>query len=69
MDLRRAEPSDSSVLAELNQQLIRDEGHRNRMTASELEGRMREWLKGEYQAHIFDLDASTIDRSQLAIGQ
>lgn len=60
MELHRAESSDSPLLAELNQVLIRDEGHRNRMTVSELEGRMRAWLEGEYRAHIVELDASTI---------
>jgi GNAT superfamily N-acetyltransferase len=38
----------------LNHQLIRDEGHRNRMTVPELEQRMREWLAGEYVAVLFE---------------
>lgn len=45
---------DCSQLAELNHQLIRDEGHRNPMTVSELEQRMRSWLCGEYRALIFE---------------
>ena len=57
MELRRAGPSDLPVLAELNHQLIRDEGHRNQMTVSELEGRLQAWLDGEYQVHIFQLDS------------
>ena len=42
------------MLAELNHQLIRDEGHRNRMTDPELEQRMRGWLAKEYRAVIFE---------------
>jgi predicted acetyltransferase len=34
--------------------LIRDEGHRNRMTVSELEGRMRGWHSSEYRAVIYE---------------
>ncbi len=60
MEFRRAGPSDLPVLAELNHQLIRDEGHRNQMTVSELEGRMQAWLDGEYQAHVFQLDTSIV---------
>ena len=51
---RFAAPSDAPLLADMNQQLIRDEGHRNRMSVAELEVRMRDWLKGEYRAVIFD---------------
>lgn len=51
---RQAAPEDCPLLAELNHQLIRDEGHRNRMTVAELEQRMRGWLAGEYQALIFE---------------
>src|SRR5687767_13896458 len=45
---------DCELLGELNHQLIRDEGHRNRMSAPELGRRMREWLAGEYRAVIFE---------------
>ena len=41
-------------LAELNHQLIRDEGHRNPMTVLELEQRMRGWISGEYRAMIYE---------------
>ena len=51
---RVAVPADSAQLAEWNAQLIADEGHRNRMTAGELEARMRTWLEGgEYTAVVF----------------
>ncbi len=55
MKFRQANLADSHILTELNQQLIRDEGHRNRMTFTELEARMQEWLDGEYEAHFFEL--------------
>jgi GNAT superfamily N-acetyltransferase len=51
---RLATDADCPVLAELNHQLIRDEGHRNRMTVPELEQRMRGFLAGEYRAVIFE---------------
>jgi predicted acetyltransferase len=54
MTFRRATLADCSLLAELNQQLIRDEGHRNRMTVRELEQRMRGWLASEYAAVLFE---------------
>jgi predicted acetyltransferase len=41
-------------LAELNHQLIGDEGHRNPMTVPELEQRMRDWLSGDYHAIIYE---------------
>jgi hypothetical protein len=46
LNYRRATLNDCSLLAELNHQLIRDEGHRNKMTVPELEQRMRGWLTG-----------------------
>lgn len=59
MQARRANASDASLLAQLNLQLIRDEGHRNPMSVSELEARMRGWLAGEYVAYIFSVDDET----------
>jgi len=54
MTYRRATTDDCPLLAELNHQLIHDEGHRNRMTVPELEQRMRGWLAGEYVAILFE---------------
>lgn len=54
MTFRRATPDDCVLLAELNHQLIRDEGHRNRMTIPELEQRLKGWLASEYAAVIFE---------------
>ena len=51
---RPATLDDCPLLAQLNHQLIRDEGHRNRMTVPDLEERMRGWLAGEYRAMVFE---------------
>jgi predicted acetyltransferase len=53
---RSATDEDVQLLAEWNHQLIRDEGHRNQMTVSELQERMRGWLAGEYAAILFVLE-------------
>ena len=54
MTYRTATQADVSLLAELNHQLIRDEGHRNPMTVSELGERMSKWIKGDYTAILFE---------------
>ncbi len=59
MTFRSATLGDCPLLAELNHQLIRDEGHRNKMTIPELEQRMKGWLAEEYRAIIFE-DGSEI---------
>ncbi len=46
--------TDCPLLGMLNRELIRDEGHRNRMSVAELEERMRGWLAGEYRGVIFE---------------
>jgi GNAT superfamily N-acetyltransferase len=51
---RNATAADAPALAQMNRQLVRDEGHRNRMPVNELEQRMRSWLDGEYQAVVFE---------------
>jgi len=53
---RFADLPDCPLLANLNHQLIQDEGHRNRMTVAELELRMRGWLASEYRAVIAGID-------------
>jgi predicted acetyltransferase len=60
MTFRRANLDDCALLAELNHQLIRDEGHRNKMTVPELEQRMRGWLASEYAAVIFEKDGEVV---------
>jgi len=53
---RLATKRDCRLLAELNHQLIIDEGHRNQMTVPELEGRMRDWLAEAYEAVLFEVE-------------
>ena len=58
---RYAAPGDAALLARMNGQLIRDEGHRNRMTPDELEQRMAGWLgSGEYQAVVFESSGDAV---------
>jgi predicted acetyltransferase len=57
---RRATLNDCAVLAELNHQLIRDEGHRNPMTVPELERRMKSWLASDYAAVFFEQDGVVV---------
>ena len=60
MNFRRAILNDCALLAELNHQLIHDEGHRNRMTVPELEQRMNGWLASEYAAMLFENDGEVV---------
>ena len=53
LNYRFASVEDAPLLAAMNQQLIRDEGHRNPMTLTQLEERMRGFLTGEYRAVLF----------------
>jgi GNAT superfamily N-acetyltransferase len=54
MQFRSATLADVPVLAELNRQLIEDEGHRNPMGLVELGERMRAWVAGEYRVIVFE---------------
>jgi predicted acetyltransferase len=60
MNFRLAKLNDCALLAELNHQLIRDEGHRNKMTVPELEQRMKSWLASEYEAMLFECDTEIV---------
>jgi predicted acetyltransferase len=60
MTFRLATAADCLLLAALNHQLIRDQGHRNAMTVPQLEQRMREFLAGEYRAVIFEINGETV---------
>ena len=61
MTFRLATLDDCPLLAELNHQLLLDEGHRNRfMTMPQLEQRMRGWLSVEYRAVIFEDDGDIV---------
>ena len=57
---RVATDADVQTLAELNTQLIRDEGHRSSMSTLELADRMESWLAGDYEAVLFDADGTTV---------
>jgi GNAT superfamily N-acetyltransferase len=52
LKFRFAKESDVPRLAKMNQELILDEGHRNKMTLPELEQRMSDFLQNEYDAVI-----------------
>ena len=60
MKARSAQLHDCVLLAELNHQLIRDEGHRNKMSVVELEQRMKDWLSAEYKAQIFEVSGEIV---------
>jgi GNAT superfamily N-acetyltransferase len=60
MQYRSATSEDTAILAALNYALIRDEGHRNKMSPEELEARMAEWLGGEYRAVLFEESGAPI---------
>lgn len=55
---RAATLDDVPALAAMNQALIRDEGHRNPMTLPQLQDRMAEWLRREYEAILFENNGS-----------
>jgi predicted acetyltransferase len=60
MTFRLASPVDADIIAAMNSQLIRDEGHRNPMSLFELRDRMASWLRGEYEAIIFEQEGTAI---------
>lgn len=60
MEYRQATAADAPALAEMNWQLIRDEGHRNPMTVAELAARMAGWLGREYEAVLFEEAGSPV---------
>jgi ribosomal protein S18 acetylase RimI-like enzyme len=57
---RFATVEDARLLAELNHQLIADEGHGNSMDMDQLEQRMLNWLDSEYQAVLFHRDRDVV---------
>lgn len=60
MEYRIATDNDLDLLADWNQQLIQDEGHRNRMNLSQLRDRMKEWLTSDYTAVVFSISAEPV---------
>ena len=60
MEHRIAGKDDLRLLADLNRQLIEDEGHSNPMSVAELENRLRAWLVRTYTAVLFMNDGSVV---------
>ena len=60
MHYRTAGEGDIPLLAELNQQLIQDEGHPNSMSVAELESRMHAWLVRVYTAVLFVREGAVV---------
>ena len=60
MEYHIADETDLDILAQWNHQLIREEGHRNPMTVSQLRDRMQQWLSTDYTAVIFDKDGESV---------
>lgn len=60
LKFRFAAESDVPWLAKMNQELILDEGHRNKMTLTELEQRMSNFLHNEYDAVIASIGRTDI---------
>ena len=54
MDLRFATSADVPLIAEMNRELMQDEGHADVLDLYALEDRMRGWLAGEYRAVLFE---------------
>ena len=60
LKFRFTKESDVPWLAKMNQELILDEGHRNKMTLPELKQRMSDFLQNEYDAVIASLGQKDI---------
>ncbi|CCN68298.1 GNAT family N-acetyltransferase [Vibrio nigripulchritudo] len=60
MEIFTATKDDLEVLADLNEQLIQDEGHRHSRNKRELLLRMERWLSNEYSAALFKYDNETL---------
>ena len=57
---RPASKADARLLAELNQQLIRDEQHRSAMSLAELEHRMTGFLSADYEATLLESGSDVV---------
>lgn len=60
MRWRYATVADVELLADLNEQLIADEGHSNSMNKKQLAERMGGWLRDEYTAVIFESELDVV---------
>ena len=52
--------NDLQLLAELNSQLMEDEGHESPMSVLQLQRRMRSWLTQRYTAVLFWVDGEVV---------
>lgn len=57
---RQASTNDVALLASMNQHLIADEASRNPMSLAELDSRMKNWLDGDWQAIVVELDEEPV---------
>jgi GNAT superfamily N-acetyltransferase len=60
MPIRFATVDDAETLGTFNGQLIRDEGHRNSMTVSQLLERMTQWLRTDYEAAVVEVQGTIV---------
>ncbi len=60
LKFRFVKENDIPRLAKMNQELIQDEGHRNKMRLAELEQRMSDFLSNQYDAIIVSSDQNDI---------
>ena len=60
LSYQQASVRDTALLGQLNERLIADEGHRNKMTASELQERMTAWLGNAYEATLILQEGTVI---------
>lgn len=60
LKFRQAVTEDAALIAQMNQQLIRDTIHRNPMSIEELENRMISWLRNESKAFLFFKDETPV---------
>lgn len=60
LSFRYARVEDAALLAPLNAQLIRDEGHRNSMSEAQLAERLAAWLRSDYSAVIVESDKAIV---------
>jgi len=61
MRYRIATLDDVPMLSDMNRQLVEDEGHRNRSKSdSWFAARMRDFLNGEYEAVLFELEGQVV---------
>lgn len=69
MTCRLATLEDVELLAELNHQLIQDEGHANDLTRAQLADRMRHWLQGGYRSVIFEEAGEIVAYALYCVGE